>query len=125
MNYLRNDPALKDRRRELRRNQTEAEKIFWAHVRNRQFHGMKFFRQYSFGPYIVDFYCPALKVVVELDGGHHNQDDNRVYDAARSEFLHAHGIKVLRFWNHDVLLDMQSVLAKVEERVTPPDLPLV
>lgn len=123
MNYLRNDHALKQRRRELRRNQTEAEKAFWAHVRNGRFHGMKFFRQYSVGPYILDFYCPAIKLAVELDGGQHNQDENRVYDTARSEFLRTHGIEVLRFWNHDVLLDVQSVLARVEEKVTPPVFP--
>jgi very-short-patch-repair endonuclease len=121
--FLRNDPALKDRRRELRRNQTEAEKTFWAHVRNRRFHGRKFFRQYSFGPYILDFYCPALKLAVELDGGHHVLPDARTYDSARSEYLHAHGIEVLRFWNHDVLAQVQSVLAKLEEKITPPSLP--
>jgi very-short-patch-repair endonuclease len=58
MKYIRNDPLLKQRRKELRRNQTEAEKTFWMHVRNRRFYGMKFFRQYSAGPYILDFYCP-------------------------------------------------------------------
>jgi very-short-patch-repair endonuclease len=124
MKYLRNDPSLKERRRELRRNQTEAEKTFWAHVRNGQFHGMKFFRQYSVGPYILDFYCPVKKLAVELDGGQHNQTENMEYDAARSEYLSAHGIEVLRFWNNDVLLDVQSVLTRVEEKLTPPDLPL-
>jgi very-short-patch-repair endonuclease len=124
MKYLRNDSSLKERRRELRRNQTEAEKTFWAHVRNGQFHGMKFFRQYSVGPYILDFYCPVKKLAVELDGGQHNQADNKEYDAARSEYLSAHGIEVLRFWNHDVLLDAQSVLTRVEEKLTPPVLPL-
>ncbi|ABQ28261.1 endonuclease domain-containing protein [Geotalea uraniireducens] len=124
MKFLRNDPSLKERRRELRRNQTEAEKIFWAHVRNGQFHGLKFFRQYSVGPYILDFYSPFNKLAVELDGGQHNQAEIREYDAARSEYLNAHGIEVLRFWNHDVLLDVQSVLSRVEEKLTPPVLPL-
>ncbi len=78
---LRNDPALKQRRRELRRNQTDAEKSFWANVRNKQFFGLKFFRQYSIGPYILDFYCPALKLAVELDGGQHLQCENQEYDA--------------------------------------------
>ncbi len=80
---------------------------------------MKFFRQYSIGPYILDFYSPGLKLAVELDGGQHNLPEGREYDAARSEYLQAHGIEVLRFWNNDVLLDVQSVLSKVEERVTP------
>jgi very-short-patch-repair endonuclease len=122
--FLRNDPALKQRRRELRRQQTEAEKIFWAHIRNRQFCSMKFFRQYSIGPYILDFYCPTLKLAVELDGGQHNEFEHREYDDARSEYLKAQGIDVLRFWNHDVLLDIGSVLTRISERVTPPALPL-
>ena len=118
MKHLLNDPMLKERRRQLRRKQTEAEKIFWAHARNRQLCGMKFFRQYSVGSYILDIYCPARKLSVELDGGHHNQPEEIEYDAARTEFLNAHGIEVLRFWNHDVLLDIHSVLASVAEKLT-------
>lgn len=56
MNYLRNDPSLRERRRELRRNQTDAEKMLWRQVRGKQLQGKKFFRQYSVGPYILDFY---------------------------------------------------------------------
>ena len=115
--YLRNDPLLKERRRELRRNQTDAEKVFWAHVRNSQFFGMRFFRQYSVGPYILDFYCPALKLAIELDGGRHNQTEAREYDAARSEFLNAHGIEVIRFWNDEVLSEIDGVMARVEMKV--------
>ena len=125
MKFLRNNPALKQRRQELRRNQTEAEKVIWAHLRNKQFYGMKFFRQYSIGPYILDFYCPTVKLAVELDGGQHSECEHREYDYARSEYLKAQGIDVMRFWNHDVLLDMGSVLTKLTERVTPlcPPLP--
>lgn len=85
-------------------------------MRGRQFHGLKFFRQYSFGPYILDFYCPTLKMAVELDGGQHNLEENRAYDAARSEYLLVQGIEVLRFWNHDVLQETESVLARMEAR---------
>ena len=123
MKYLRNDPVLKQRRRELRRNQTDAERAFWAKVRNKQFLGMKFFRQYSIGPYILDFYCPTVKLAVELDGGQHNQSDNREYDATRSEYLKAQGIDVMRFWNNEVLLDIQGVLCKMTLKVTPPPSP--
>ena len=119
MKFLRNDPTLKQRRRELRRNQTNAEMALWAKVRNKQFFGMRFFRQYSIGPYILDFYCPTVKLAVELDGGQHNQSDNREYDAGRSEYLKAQGIDVMRFWNNEVLLDVQSVLSKLALRVTP------
>ena len=80
---------------------------------------MKFFRQYSIGPYILDFYCPTVKLAVELDGGQHNQSDKRERDAARSEYLKAQGIDVMRFWNNEVLLDIESVLSKVALKVTP------
>lgn len=126
MKFLRNDPTLKQRRRELRHNQTEAERTLWGHLRNKQFYGMKFFRQYSIGPYILDFYCPTMKLAVELDGGQlgceskrHNQCEGKEYDAARSEYLKAQGIDVTRFWNHEVLLDIQSVLAGLALKVTP------
>ena len=119
MKYLRNDPVLKQRRRELRRNQTDAEKALWAKVRNQQFFGMKFLRQYSIGPYILDFYCPTVKLAVELDGGQHNQSDKRERDAARSEYLKAQRIDVMRLWNNEVLLDIESVLSKLALKVTP------
>jgi len=124
MKIPRNDPALKQRRQELRRNQTDAEKTLWRHVCNRQFFGPRFFRQYSIGPYILDFYCPAIKLAVELDGGQHLQSENREYDEARSKYLQDQGIHVIRFWNHDVSLDIQSVMNKLEEKITPPRLPL-
>jgi len=85
---------------------------------------MRFFRQYSVGPYILDFYCPTVKLAVELDGGQHNQSDNREDDKARSEYLRAMGIDVTCFWDNEVLLDMQSVLSKPAPKVTPPIPPL-
>ena len=80
---------------------------------------MKFFRQYSIGPDILDFYCPNMKLAVELDGGQHNQCKGKKYDAARSEYLKAKGIEVIRFWDHEVLLDMESVLSELGLKVTP------
>jgi len=125
MNFLKNDPILKDRRRSLRRTQTDAERSFWSKVRNGQFHGLKFFRQYSVGPYILDFYCPEQKFAVELDGGQHNQPENIAYDAERTAFLTGHGISVVRFWNNEVLCEMEGVLESLTQRlITPPVLPL-
>ena len=121
---MRNDPALKQRRRELRQNQTEAEKIFWGQVRNKRFYGKRFFRQYSIGPYILDFFCPELALAVELDGGQHNKVECREYDESRSNYLNAQGIVVMRFWNHEVLQNIDGVLLKLSDRVTPPGLPL-
>ena len=103
----------------MRRKQTDAERAFWAKVRNKQFFGIKFFRQYSIGPYIVDFYCPTVKLAVELDGGQHSQSDNMEYDATRSEYLRTHGIDVMRFWDNEVLLDIQSVLSNLAVKVIP------
>ncbi len=122
MKFLHNDPTLKKRRRELRRNQTEAEKALWAHLRKKQFYELKFFRQYSIGPYILDFYCPTLKLAIELDGGQHNEYDNKEHDNVRSEYLAAHGIKVLRFWNNEVLCNIEGVLLEIRLKVTPPHL---
>ena len=119
MTFLRNDPTLKKRRRELRRKQTDAERAFWAKVRNKQFFGIKFFRQYSIGPNIVDFYCPTVKLAVELDGGQHSQSDKMEYDATRSEYPRTHGIDVMRFWDNEVLLDIQSVLSNLAVKVIP------
>ena len=121
MKHLRNDPALKQRRRELRLNQTEAEKTLWKHLRNRQLYEMKFFRQFSVGPYVLDFYCPQLRLAIELDGGHHTDDDTRAYDAERSIYLLTQRIDVLRFWNHEVLQQTASVLHRIAEKVTPPN----
>jgi very-short-patch-repair endonuclease len=124
MTFLMNDPKLRERRKALRNNPTEAEKIFWGHVRNRQFCGLRFFRQYSCGPYILDFYCPNIKLAVEIDGGQHNDEEIRNYDEARSDYLRAHGIEVIRFWNNHVVRDMDGVLSLLVEKVTPPHLPL-
>ena len=123
MTFLKNDPILKERRRLLRRKQTDAERAFWRNVRNGQFHGLKFFRQYSLGSYILDFYCPEQKLAVELDGDQHNQPENIAYDAERTAFLLGHGISVVRFWNHEVLQEMDAVLMRLEQFITPPVLP--
>ena len=119
MKFIRNNPKLKQRRRDLRRDHTDAEKILWQKLRNRQLYGMKFFRQYSVGPYALDFHCPKSKLAIELDGGQHAEEDRREYDEHRSEYLKAHGIEVMRFWNNEVMRNMDGVLSRIEERLTP------
>ena len=81
---------------------------------------MRFIRQCSAGPYILDFYCPKLKLAIELDGGQHAQDARQTYDAERSAYLKSQGIDVLRFWNNEVLQDTDSVLAVIAQKITPP-----
>lgn len=95
--------------RALRKNQTDAEKLLWNHLRARQLHGYKFRRQVPIGRYIVDFTCPSLKLVIELDGSQHM--NNVPYDDRRTSFLTSQGYKVTRFWNNEVLEQTDSVLA--------------
>ena len=96
------------RARELRKNQTDAEKLLWKHIRNRQLSGYKFRRQCPLGNYIVDFICLSLKLIIELDGSQHM--NNAGYDERRTQYLEAHGFKVLRFWNNNILNQTDSVL---------------
>lgn len=96
--------------RQLRRSATDAERALWQRLRAQQL-GVKFRRQVPFGPYVLDFYCLQVRVAVEVDGGQHNAD---VRDAARDAFLGEHGIRVLRFWNHDVLQNMAGVVQQIE-----------
>ncbi|HVI57345.1 MAG TPA: endonuclease domain-containing protein [Luteimonas sp.] len=102
--------------RHLRRNMTDAERELWHHLRNRAFMGHKFRRQYPVGPWIVDFACPAQRLVVELDGGQH--EDSK--DAARTRGLEARGFTVLRFWNNDVFLQQGIVLAVILDALSTP-----
>jgi very-short-patch-repair endonuclease len=92
----------------MRHEQTGAERKFWQKVRDRRLDRHKFKRQYSIGPYIVDFICLERRLIVELDGGQHATQQS--YDAARDAFLAAEGFQVLRLWNHDVLTNMEGVL---------------
>lgn len=91
----------------LRKDPTDAEKIFWQKVRDRQIDGYKFKRQFPVGPFIVDFACPAQRLVVEIDGGQH---DENAKDTARTHKLEQAGYTILRFWNNDVLGNIDGVL---------------
>ena len=112
-----NDWIYKERRRELRRKETEAETALWQNLRNRRFSGLKFFRQYSFGPYIIDFYCPKLRLAVELDGSQHLGPANMEYDIERTRFLNDKRVVVLRFWNDEVFKKRENVLLRVAQAV--------
>ena len=102
-----------NRARSLRKKATALERILWRHLRNRNFAGYKFRRQHPFEPYIMDFYCPAAKLAIELDGGGHNYSVGRTHDRARARFLAQHGIIVLRFWNHQVRKELDGVLQAI------------
>ena len=101
--------------RELRQESTEAEKLLWEELRNRKFNGLKFRRQRPLDKFIVDFYCNEKKIVLELDGGVHNEKINKEYDEARTAMLAGLNIIVLRFKNEEVINDMQGVLKKIRD----------
>ena len=101
----------------LRSKQTDAEQLLWGLVRDRRFAGKKFHRQHSIGRYILDFYCHECRLAVELDGGQHNDEETRSRDDRRSRFLREQGVRVVRFWNHDVLLQTDSVLESLWDEV--------
>ena len=95
---------------ELRRRQTDAEKRLWSCLRDRRLAGHKFRRQQPFGPFVVDFYCDAARLVIEVDGGGHGEPGQRAYDRQRTLALERLGLRVLRFWNDDVLVRTEAVV---------------
>lgn len=97
------------RARDLRLNNTDAEQRLWNALRNCQLGGYKFRRQYPVGTYILDFVCDAEKLCVELDGGQHNVPQQQAYDEARTAFLEKNGWRVLRFWNNEVMENIEGV----------------
>ncbi len=101
--------------RELRQELTKAEKLLWAELRNRKLNGLKFRRQHPLDKFIVDFYCNEKKLVVELDGGVHNEKINKEYDEARTAMLAGLNIIVLRFKNEDVTNNLKEVLKKISD----------
>ena len=124
MPLIYNKTGIKERRRELRKNQTDVERLLWKQIRNKNFFGLKFFRQYSVGAYIVDFYCPKLKLAIELDGGQHAEEGNKEYDKIRTDYLKSMGIKVMRFWNNDVIHNIEGVLEEIKKNQPLPASPL-
>jgi len=91
----------------LRKSPTDAERFLWKHLRTKQIDGLKFRRQEPIGSYVVDFVCFESNVVVEVDGGQHAASKK---DTARDAWFQSQGFKLLRFWNHDVLLNIEGVL---------------
>jgi len=100
------DGAKKSLARRLRAGITDAESKLWRHLRLRQIEGCRFRRQHPLGPYVVDFVCIEMKLIVEVDGSQHMQSR---HDAQRDGWLIAQGFRVLRFWNHEILLQTDAV----------------
>lgn len=109
------DPQLLIFAKSMRTNATDAETLMWQLFRAKRFMNLKFRRQHVIKPYIVDFYCHEIGLVIELDGGQHNTEDGKAYDAERTHFLEALDLKVVRYLNSDVLGKTEAVLEDLWE----------
>ena len=113
----RYNPKLKEHSRTLRTNMTDAEQVLWQHIRRKQIQGVQFYRQKPLLAFIVDFYCPAAKLVIELDGSQHFEAEHQAKDQARDAALAGLGLHVLRFDNRQVLLETDAVLEVINTMV--------
>lgn len=124
---LKYSKYLKQPSRNLRTGMTETEHKLWSYLRGKQIHGIQFYRQKPLGSYIVDFYAPAAKLIIELDGSQHHEPDHARKDADRDACLSSQGLLVLRFDNLQVLNETEAVLEQIirvcGERQIPPASP--
>jgi very-short-patch-repair endonuclease len=108
---------LKAHARELRKNMTEAESFLWQRIRRKQLKGRQFYRQKNIGNYIVDFYCPSAKVIVELDGGQHYTQEGIRRDQVRDKSLESLSVIILRFSDSEVFKNIEGVLERIFEQL--------
>ncbi len=111
----RQNNSHRNRARTLRKNPTKAERILWTHLRKRRTHGYRFRRQHPIQSFITDFACPQIRLVIEIDGSQHDSD--RISDEIRTLKLADAGYQVIRFWNTDVLHDLETVLDTISNAV--------
>ncbi|MCL4511370.1 MAG: endonuclease domain-containing protein [Bacteroidetes bacterium] len=110
-----NKSSEREKRKMLRKNMPEAEVILWSRLKGKQIVGMKFRRQYSVGPFVLDFYCAEKKLAIEVDGPSHFEDGAQEHDAERQRWIEQFGIRFLRFTNTDVRTNLNGVLRAIEE----------
>jgi very-short-patch-repair endonuclease len=108
--------------RDLRKRSTPEEKQLWFLLQDRRLLGFKFRRQVWIDKYYVDFCCYKARLIIELDGGHHKKELNRLYDTERTRYLKQQGFRVLRFWNKEVIKHEKQVLEKIREILITPHL---
>ena len=113
---IHNIKNLKEGRKKLRNALTPAEAKLWSFLKNSELEKRKFRRQHSVGPYVLDFYCPSEKLCIELDGSAHFTDSGYEYDTARTEYLEALNIRVIRFENKDVSENTEGVLEEIRKK---------
>jgi very-short-patch-repair endonuclease len=125
---LKYSPKLKTNARQLRQNRTDSEHVLWQRLRGKQVAHVQFYRQKPIGTYIVDFYAPKAKLIIEIDGSQHSEEPHAARDRERDEFLSTLGLLVLRINSRQALTETDSVVEfiyqKVEERISnPPNSP--
>ena len=108
---------LKKHARELRKNMTDAERLLWSRIRRKQLKGYQFYRQKNIGNYIVDFYCPRGKLIIEIDGGQHYSKQGKKKDQIRDDYMARLGFTVLRFSDREVFKNIDEVLERVYEHL--------
>lgn len=111
-----NKTALKERSRHLRKAMTFCEKIVWTHLRKRKLK-VRFLRQYSSDNYIIDFYCPEIKLAIEIDGDVHNLPKQKEYDLARQKFLENFGVRFIRITNEELIGNPDKAFKKIERGI--------
>ena len=115
--YFGATPDIFKKAKELRRYETEAEKILWTKLCRNQMLGLQFRRQHPLNRFIADFYCAKIKLVIEVDGNIHELPENKVYDIGRSQILNDFGITVIRFSNEQIIDDIKNIIKIIEETV--------
>lgn len=112
--YPYNHPSQASLRKELRNEGTSAEASLWLSLKGRQIEGMRWRRQFGVGPYVLDFYCPQLRLCIELDGAQHYTIQGAENDLQREEWLHhTHGIRTIRFENKDIFIHHEAVIEHI------------
>ena len=119
-NEIHNKPYLKGLRQHLRNNATSAEQLLWQILKHSKLHNRKFRRQHSIGHYIVDFYCPTEKLIIEVDGSVHEVEEVKKRDIEREKQLTELGFNVLRINNDEVFENLDKVAAKIKSAFSPP-----
>jgi very-short-patch-repair endonuclease len=107
------NPRLKSTARKLRSNMTDSERVLWSRIRRKQLKGFQFYRQKVVGNYIVDFYCPSAKIIIEVDGSQHYEKEALRKDQVRDERLSKLGFEVLRFSSSDVMRNLDGILLEI------------
>ena len=111
--HKNSSPALYEYAKQMRKNPTKAEEILWQRLRNKQLAGLKFRRQHPVDRFIADFYCHDRKLVIELDGSVHANDEQKDLDKGRTETMNEFGITVLRFKNEEVINNIENVISRI------------